>query len=132
MATFDQIDDTKPLSFAPMQYDLDTPSHMFQVPVIENVVLTADDAKALLEFIKSSDFWREALERDLQSVSEDADGNPYITTWMPLTTFRNNFCSNIAINNEIPEIAKRLFKVTRAWRDAGCEIVDFSFYKKEH
>lgn len=130
MASFDQIDDTKPLSFAPMQYDLDNPGHMHLVPVIEYVVLSAEDTKAFVAYLNRAEHWKKEIERDLQCISEDLDGNPFLTTWMPLTTFRNYFCSNITINNEIPEIAQHLYKATRAWRDAGCEVVDFSFYKK--
>lgn len=129
MGLISEIDRTKAIMLSPFQYHLDNPGHLLSVDDVDPIRLSLSHSQSLIDWIASSSYWRAELERDLQCLAEDLEGHPLLTTWMPLTTFRNVFCSNTAITQDLPDLSAYLYRSTRHWRDAGVEVVDITAFK---
>ncbi|WP_226034341.1 hypothetical protein [Aquitalea palustris] len=74
--------------------------------------------------------WRRQFERDLQCIAQDEEGQPLLTTWMPLDTFREQFCRQGLAQQDpaIPALMQRLLDATASWAAAGANEVDLSGY----
>ena len=124
--SLNQIDVRLPLDICPTQYDLDVPVTM-SVATVEPIILMGKDVALFLEWAQQ-ETWRAQLELELQSVTNDSKGRKLYTTWIPLVTFRENFCAN---GRQIQDPATqalmdRLRLASREWRDAGVDTVELS------
>ncbi|WP_210498868.1 hypothetical protein [Vibrio crassostreae] len=130
MRTIEELDDGKVIELIGYQYYLDNPAHSTYVKDLEPIFLTPQEAKVFIGWAKSC-YYRRALEEDLQSIANDKDGNPLLTTWVPLTTFRNHMCFATSQSpSETKKLLKSLYDRTITWRDKGVEEVVFHFYIK--
>lgn len=124
MATLEKIDRQQPLDITPYQHDLDRPSLNF-CDGASGVVLTGQDVALFLAWAAR---WRPELEKDLQSIAQDSDGNALLTTWMPLVTFRESFCAGGRHEQDAATrgLMERLRSDLREWRGLGVDTVDIS------
>jgi hypothetical protein len=126
MAQLEQIDQTLPLNITPFQRDLDAPI-MRHVDSLERIVLEGDDVAHFLVWAQHPS-WRSQFEGDLQSVTNDTQGRKLLTTWLPLVTFREQFCCGGRLMQDpaMEALMDRLRVTTRDWRAAGVDTVDIS------
>lgn len=126
MRMLDHIDVELPLEIVPMTQDLDVPM-IGKTDGLSAIVLQGQDVTTFLNWAKSTG-WRGELERDLQSLSMDSQNRKMLSTWMPLVTFRTNFCGGgRQMQDEATQaLMERLRFETREWRAAGCDLVDLS------
>lgn len=108
MATLNQIDRTKELSFCGYRTVKLTDPEMVALaarmslpqmlcsddPVDEGIKVGPDDATTLLDRMAEQE-WRSQFETDLQCVCEDMEGRPFLTTWVSLDVFRR-FAESVA------------------------------------
>ncbi|CAG0961989.1 hypothetical protein RHDC4_00746 [Rhodocyclaceae bacterium] len=101
MATLQQIDPQRPLTFVGMRYEkTDDPEmarlaeamQMPQLQIIANAVtpyveLSAADGAALLAYLPNTAFVTDFAE-NLQCIAQTTEGEPLLTGWMPLERFR--------------------------------------------
>ena len=93
------------------------------------LLVAGAEAHAFLDWAGSAN-WRSQFERDLQCIAEDEAGNPLLTSWMPLVTFREQFCRQ-GLGQQDPVIQalmQRLLDATAGWAAAGANQVDLSGY----
>lgn len=128
MRTLEEFDLSMPLELWPYQHDLDAAISQ-PVDSVEPIILMGADAEAFLQWAKT-DYWRPRFEEDLQSVSQDFDGRKLLTTWIPLVTFRESFCSGgrQLQGEEIQLLMERLREQSRSWRALEVDTVDVSGY----
>ncbi|MGC0155259.1 hypothetical protein ACPRNU_22595 [Chromobacterium vaccinii] len=87
------------------------------------------EADAFLAWAGSTD-WRESFERDLQCIAQDEAGQPFLTTWMSLDTFREQFCRQGLAQPDpaIQALMQRLLDATAGWAAAGANEVNLDGY----
>jgi hypothetical protein len=126
MATLEQIDSSLPLDLYPYQHDLDG-AVIRPVAELKPVILDGMDVALFLNWAKGEG-WRAKFEEVLQSVANDSLGRKLLTTWMPLVTFRESFCSGgrHMQNAETSALMERVRVETKGWRTAGVDTVDVS------
>lgn len=129
MRTLEDLDLSRPLYLSPYQHDLDASIIVVPVDSLEPIILEGDDIEAFLQWAKI-DYWRPRFEEDLQSVSQDSEGRQLLTTWIPLVTFREVFCSGGRdLQGEKTKILMdRLREQTKGWRALEVDTVDVSGY----
>ncbi|TES61107.1 hypothetical protein E2P84_43840 [Burkholderia cepacia] len=131
MSTLEEICTDKPVTLTAYRHDLDLP---LTVPVapLSQISLIGDDASRFLAWAAQPG-WRSAFETDLQCIAQDGAGQPLLTTWMPLITFRESFCAGgrQLQDNETRSLMTRLRAEMRAWREAGADTVDVSGYQRQ-
>lgn len=129
MRTLEDLDLSRPLYLSPYQYDLDASIIVVPVDSLEPIILEGDDVEAFLHWAKI-DYWRPRFEEDLQSVAQDSEGHKLLTTWIPLVTFREVFCSGGRhLQEEKTQILMdRLREQTKGWRALEVDTVDVSGY----
>ncbi|HDR9068180.1 TPA: hypothetical protein QDA90_003488 [Burkholderia vietnamiensis] len=128
MSTLDAIDTDKPLTLTGYQHDLDA---ALTAPVgsLSQISLVGEDAERLLAWAAQPS-WRSEFETDLQCIAQDSAGQPLLTTWIPLVTFREDFCAGgrHIQDGATQALMDRLRIEMRGWRDAGADTVDISGY----
>lgn len=124
--TIEQISLEHPVILSPYFHDLDSPS-LLPAEKVEPIELSIDETALFVEWL-SIPTWRSNAEEELQSIAQDAEGKPLLTTWMPLVTFRESFCSGG--RNTQPEamrtLMEKLRELTRGWRSCLVDTVDIS------
>lgn len=126
MATLEQIDLSHPLELYPYQHDLDV-AFTRPVETEKPIILKGADVELFLSWAKQ-DGWRHHFEEDLQSVAQDQEGKPLLTTWMPLVTFREHFClggRNLQ-DSDTRILMERIREQTKNWRASQVDTVDIS------
>lgn len=126
VTTLGNIDVSLPIDLYPYQHDLDK-TLTSPVETLKPIILCGEDVALFLSWAKQ-DPWREQFERDLQAIANDAQGRKLLTTWIPLVTFRESFCSGgrQMQNTATQALMERLRLDTREWRAAGVDMVDVS------
>ncbi|GAB0154651.1 hypothetical protein [Marinobacterium sp. BA1] len=126
MATLEDINPSMPLELWPYQHDLDAAITQ-PVDAIEPIILQGADVEAFLQWAKT-DYWKPRFEEDLQCISQDSEGRNLLTTWMPLVTFRERFCSGgrQLQSSEIQVLMERIRAQSRNWRSLEVDTVDIS------
>lgn len=124
--TIEQISLEHPVILSPYFHDLDSPS-LLPAEKVEPIELSIDETALFVEWLFIPT-WRSKAEEELQSIAQDAEGKPLLTTWMPLVTFRESFCSGG--RNTQPEamrtLMEKLRELTRGWRSCLVDTVDIS------
>lgn len=137
MATLNQIDRTKALSFYGYKTVKLTDPEMVALaarmslpqmlcsdqPVDEGIKVGPDDAVPLLDRMAEHE-WRSQFEPDLQCISEDAEGRPFLTTWVSVDVFRC-FAESVADLR----IRSILRTALRKWEDLGARRIYVDGYK---
>lgn len=126
MARLEDIDQSLPVDLYPYQRDLDAPI-MRIVESVEPIILEGDDVVSFMAWATHTS-WRTKFEEDMQSVANDAEGRKLLTTWLPLVTFREEFCcgGRHMQDQSMETLMERLRAATRSWREAGVDTVDIS------
>lgn len=126
MRSLDDIDVTRAITLHACAHDLEQPM-LSAMDGVKPITLSGADARAFIDWAASAT-WRPAFERDLQSVSETLEGSPLLSTWLPLVTIRESFCSG-GRNLQAPT-TKALMAALRAamreWRALGVDTVEIS------
>lgn len=128
MRTLEEINLSMPLELWPYQHDLDCAITQ-PVDSVEPIILHGADVEAFLQWAKT-DYWRPRFEEDLQSVAQDSEGRRLLTTWLPLVTFRESFCSGgrQLQSPDIQLLMERLREQSRSWRTLEVDTVDINGY----
>lgn len=131
MRTLDEIDLSMPLELRPYQHDLDY-AVIQPATSVEPIILQGADIEVFLQWAKT-DYWRPRFEEDLQSISQDYEGRALVTTWMPLVTFRERFCSGgrQLQEAETQVLMERIREQSRSWRSLEVDTVDITGYVKK-
>ena len=112
MATLQQIDRTKALSFSGYRTVRTTDPEMVALaarlqlpqmldsdePVADGKEIAPEHAARILDRM-AEPAWRSMFEADLQCMSEDGEGRPFLTTWLSLQQFRRFSDSIVDIPN---------------------------------
>ncbi len=122
----EHIDAALPLELCPCQHDLDGPG-IRSVELQAPIVLLGHEVVLFLEWAKQES-WRGQFERDLQSIANDGAGRKLLTTWMPLVTFREGFCSGgrTMQDADTQALMERLRNQMMGWRSAQVDTVEIS------
>ncbi|MCA8198467.1 hypothetical protein [Burkholderia vietnamiensis] len=137
MATLQQIDRTKALSFSGYRTVKLTDPEMVALaarlqlpqmlnsdePVADGKEIAPEDAARILDRMADS-AWCPIFEADLQCMSEDAEGRPFLTTWLSLEQFRR-FLDCIA---DMP-VHSGLAIALAEWESKGAQKIYFDGYQ---
>lgn len=131
MATLRDCDLSKPIELRGMAYDLDNPAELRGVDSAK-ITLQGAELSALMNWITNSEKWAEVFEEDLQGIAETLDGEPLLSTWLPLVDFRYKLCSCYlhGADTETIAVLQSLFHQTREWRDMGIDMIGIDAYAK--
>lgn len=123
----EQLDTSRPLTLEARR------NSGFMSDLVEGLhvplLVSGAEAKSFLAWAGSAG-WRRQFERDLQCVAQDEEGQPFLTTWMSLDTFREQFCRQglDQPDHSIQVLMQRLLDTTASWAAAGANEVDLSGY----
>lgn len=112
-----------------------------EVPGAPTIHIEGPDVRAMLDFIERT-CWRAEFEPNLQSLQDDADGRPMLTTWISMGTFQvfagvspGGMCLDQATphvdKTRLADLLARLQAQTKDWRALGVQEVDLDGYKLE-
>lgn len=126
--TLEDIDRRMPVSFSAWKQDAERPitSH---AEGTQPVQLAGHGAAAFLA-LASASAWRVQIEADLQLLAVDRDGQPLLSSFMPLSAFLDNLRS-IELGDggaEFVHALDRLRAVAGSWACAGADLVCFDGY----
>lgn len=129
MASLEMIDRTKRIDINPYQQHLDK-AIFSPVDGLQSITIEGDDVEHFLDWA-SCDTWRQVIESDLQPLANDLEGKPLLDAFIPLVTFRYQFCveGRQIQDDATQKLMDRLYTATREWRDAGCDLVDIAGYQ---
>lgn len=137
--TIEQIDKTKPLSVCASLFVKETAPEMVaiadqlgmpnllqcQTPILDTTIsLGGEDVLSFLRWIAESPYWREKFEQDLQCIIQDEDGNPFLSTWIPV----NDFIQMLHEGRDLP-VMQSLQKASEGWKAKGAVEVCFDGYR---
>jgi len=124
----EDIDPSKAITLTAHQHELDRP---ISGPVsgLEAIVIQGEDVVRFLAWAKR-DTWREMLEDDFQCVACDRDNIDLWSAYIPLVTFREEFCTGgRSLQDELTQaLMERLRAAMRSWREAGADTVNVDVY----
>jgi hypothetical protein len=137
MATLQQIDRTKSLSFSgyrtvkltdPEMVELAARMDMPQLlnsdePVADRMEIAPDDGAMMLDRM-ADPVWRSMFEADLQCMSKDAEGRPFLTTWLSL----EQYCGFLRSIADMP-VHSELATALAEWKNKGAQTIYFDGYQ---
>lgn len=137
MATLSQIDRSKVLMMCGSKATKTTDPEMialaekmelpqllvFQNPVGETLTIPANETELFLERVSQPD-WRSAFEGDLQGMCETNDGEPLLTTWLAIDSFRR-FAEGLT---GLP-FQSSLLAAVQGWEALGADTVFLDGYE---
>ncbi|WP_175857924.1 hypothetical protein [Burkholderia anthina] len=137
MATLQQIDRTKVLSFSGYRTVRTTDPEMVALaarlqlpqmlnsdePVADSKEIAPEHAARILDRM-ADPAWCSMFEADLQCMSEDGEGRPFLTTWLSLEQFRT-FLDSIV---DIP-VHSGLAIAIAEWESKGAQKIYFDGYQ---
>lgn len=122
----DYVDFSKPIIIEAAQHDLDLRDVRRPLRDLGCVVLKEGDAQVFGEWVKK--VWQTDFESFLQVVGGGSLKRtpeftpPIMSTFLPLVTFRETI-GWLVPSDEISAVVERLRLETKAWRDAGADVV---------
>lgn len=127
MAKMTDIDGSKRISLYPMMM---RGSVMDLIAGLNSITLKKPDTFTFLSCVTESPAPAD-FERDLQCISNDAKGKPLLTTWVPITIFREDFCGHFmqSQNDQQRALCNHIFGETMIWEPSGCEFAVIEGYR---